>query len=212
MAHPDISLLGAVYSNVSGVTLPKSGGGTATFPFVEGSQTITTNSTYDVTNLAQVIVNVAGGGGSGLVYETGTYTPTSDAERPTIRFANSHTTAPFYILMSDAKNDYGTSGVTNTNMAFEYVDWWQVNGAGMYYSSSTIYYGVANYWYRSSSANQITTNRTYFTHTSSEAGTANSYPVYWATKSAFNPYSSSTSRYWRSGRTYKWIAVWAPTT
>ena len=31
MAKPNISLLGATYSGVAGVTLPKSGGGTATF-------------------------------------------------------------------------------------------------------------------------------------------------------------------------------------
>lgn len=64
MSAPNISLLGATYSGVKGVTLPKSGGGTATFPWVEGSQTITTNSTVDVTNLAEVVVNVSGGGGS----------------------------------------------------------------------------------------------------------------------------------------------------
>ena len=63
MANPNISLLGATYSGVSGVTLPKQGGGTATFPFVEGSQTITQNGTVDVTNLAQVVVNVSGGSG-----------------------------------------------------------------------------------------------------------------------------------------------------
>lgn len=63
MANPNISLLGATYSGVSAVTLPKSGGGTATFPWVEGSETKTENGTYDVTNLAQLIVNVAGGGG-----------------------------------------------------------------------------------------------------------------------------------------------------
>lgn len=65
MANPNISLLGATYSGVSGVQLPTSGGGTATFPFVEGSQTITQNGTVDVTNLAEVIVNVSGGGGGG---------------------------------------------------------------------------------------------------------------------------------------------------
>lgn len=64
MANPNISLLGATYSGVSGVTLPKQGGGTATFPWVEGSQTVTENDTYDVTGLAQLIVNVAGGGAS----------------------------------------------------------------------------------------------------------------------------------------------------
>lgn len=63
MANPNISILGATYSGVSGVTLPKSGGGTATFPWVEGSKEITQNGTVDVTNLASVIVNVAGGGG-----------------------------------------------------------------------------------------------------------------------------------------------------
>ena len=63
MAKPNISLLGATYSGVAGVTLPKSGGGTATFPWVEGSETKTENGTYDVTNLAELIVNVSGGGG-----------------------------------------------------------------------------------------------------------------------------------------------------
>lgn len=64
MSAPNISLMGATYSGVKGVTLPKSGGGTATFPWVEGSETKTANGTYDVTNLAQLIVNVSGGGGS----------------------------------------------------------------------------------------------------------------------------------------------------
>lgn len=64
MSAPNISLMGATYSGVKGVTLPKSGGGTATFPWVEGSETKTANGTYDVTNLAQLIVNVSGGGTS----------------------------------------------------------------------------------------------------------------------------------------------------
>lgn len=62
MANPSISLWGATYSAVPGVTLPTSGGGEATFRWVEGSQTITTNGTVDVTNLAEVVVNVSGGG------------------------------------------------------------------------------------------------------------------------------------------------------
>lgn len=64
MAEPNISLLGATYSGVKGVTLPKSGGGTATFPWVEGSETKTENGTYDVTNLAELVVNVSGSGSS----------------------------------------------------------------------------------------------------------------------------------------------------
>lgn len=64
MSAPNISLLGATYSGVKGVTLPKSGGGTATFPWVEGSETKTQNGTYNVTNLAELVVNVSGGGGT----------------------------------------------------------------------------------------------------------------------------------------------------
>ena len=42
---------------------------------VSGSQTITTNDTYDVTNLAQVVVDVQGGGSSGMQVATTTATP-----------------------------------------------------------------------------------------------------------------------------------------
>lgn len=62
MSAPNIELLGATYPTVSGVTLPVSGGGTATFPWVEGSETITSNGTVDCTTLSTVIVDVSGGG------------------------------------------------------------------------------------------------------------------------------------------------------
>ena len=74
MAEPNISLLGATYSGVKGVMLPKQGGGTATFPWVEGSETKTQNGTYDVTNLAELVVNVSGGGSSkNIQYVMGRY-------------------------------------------------------------------------------------------------------------------------------------------
>ena len=87
MANPNISLLGATYSGVTGVTLPKSGGGTATFPWVEGSQTITTNNTYDVTNLASVTVNVSGGGGGNEFIVTLTYNSSTAKWEPNKTYA-----------------------------------------------------------------------------------------------------------------------------
>lgn len=56
----NISLMGATYSDVPAVDLPKSGGGTARFHEVSGSQSITANGTYDVTTVAEAVVNVAG--------------------------------------------------------------------------------------------------------------------------------------------------------
>lgn len=210
MAHPDISLLGAVYSDVSGVTLPKSGGGTANFPFVEGSQTITTNNTYDVTNLAQVIVNVAGGGGSGLVYESGTYTPASDTAKPTISFANTHTKLPIMAMCIDADGYLSTS---NSNIIWYYINWEQLIGGGVYASSSNIRYGELRYSYRGTNTSSLSTSTGTISYKESNTGNSNnSYPRFSVTESAMYPYSGSTSRYWRSGRHYKWIAVWHPTT
>ena len=77
MAKPNISLLGAIYSGVAGVTLPTSGGGTATFPWVEGSETKTANGTYDVTNLAELVVNVSGGSSKNAQVVQGTTRTTS---------------------------------------------------------------------------------------------------------------------------------------
>lgn len=79
MANPNISLLGATYSGVAGVTLPTSGGGTATFPWVEGSETKTANGTYDVTNLAELVVNVSGGSSKNAQVVQGTTRTTSSS-------------------------------------------------------------------------------------------------------------------------------------
>ena len=204
MANPDIQLMGATYPAVSGVTLPVAGGGTATFPFVEGSQNITTNNTYDVTNLAQVIVNVAGGGGSGLVYESGTYKPTEDIQRPTISFANSHSTRPFCVLIEDT----GGSSIAETNsfLAFALVSWYDFSGTSIYGAETSQYYGRAQYFSKSSSSVSTGGNTI-----SALSGATNGCMPYYLTESGFIPFGAS-SRLFRSGRTYKWIAVWAPTT
>lgn len=77
MAKPIITILGATYSEVAGVSLPTSGGGRATFPWVEGSETKTANGTYDVTNLAQLVVNVSGGSSKNAQVVQGTTRTTS---------------------------------------------------------------------------------------------------------------------------------------
>lgn len=204
MAKPNISLLGATYSGVAGVTLPTSGGGTATFPWVEGSETKTANGTYDVTNLAQLIVNVAGGGG-GLEYETGTYTPNADIARPTINFTNSHTEPPILVMFADATGTDHTA--SNSNYACIIANINGLTGGGVpSNASSNRRYGVASYVYRTSSnPSQNIYGISSLTSSSSASGL-----MYWVTNTGFIPSSASTSRYWRAGRTYKWIAVWKP--
>lgn len=199
MAKPDITLLGATYSGVSGVTLPKYGGGSATFPWVEGSETKTANGTYDVTNLAQLIVNVSGGGG-GMVYETGTYTPTADIARPSISFANSHTDRPFVIAFADS----GTS-ITSTNYGYWWiiVSFYDALGFAVPITSASSHYAVTRYCYKTSNGNSNNGSTI-----GALSGTTASYMSYHMTNSEFMPYLGSSSRYWKKGRSYKWIAVW----
>ena len=210
MAKPNISLLGATYNGVAGVTLPKSGGGTATFPFVEGEEYIDENGEYDVTNLASIIVDVeGGGGGGGLTFESDIWTPSTDIARPTISFYNSHTEAPALIHLCDVT---GTAhSTTNSNYVFTYVDPFKLWGYGYPYSSSGFRYAAAYYSYRASNTNSISSAGLLITNkSSSSTSSSTDYPRYWATESGFHPYSNSSSRYWRSGRTFKWIAVWPP--
>ena len=203
-----ITLMGANYPDVPAVVLPKTGGGTVTFTEVSGSETFTSNGTYDVSALAQAIVNVAGGGG-GLVYETGTWTPSDDIARGTVSFSNSHTDPPFLICLSDTT---GTAhSVTNSNYLFCFFDPDRAFGVGYPYSSSGYRYAVAYFSYRGSSTSSISSAAMLCSQrTTNTSSSGTSYPKYWATKSEFHPYSNSTSRYWRGGRTFKWYAVWLP--
>jgi len=58
---PDIVIAGATFNGVPSIEIPKSGGGKASFFAVDGSLTVTENGTYDVSTLAQIVVNVSGG-------------------------------------------------------------------------------------------------------------------------------------------------------
>lgn len=77
----NITLLGASYSDVPAVDLPKTGGGTARFTDIstengkvvqsgalvsQTSATYTTNDTYDTTTVSSVTVQVSGGGGASI--------------------------------------------------------------------------------------------------------------------------------------------------
>lgn len=177
------------------------------------TKTITANGTYDAEDddadgYSSVTVNVSGGGG--LVYESGTYTPASDTARPTISFTNTHSTMPLFVMMTDATGTYSNTSNTAYACVFYNCYW---TGNGMYQDSQNMRYAEVRYIYRSTSATSLSAGSASLTSPPTNTDdSASSYYRYWVTESNFRPYTTSTSRYWRSGRTYKWIAVWAPTT
>lgn len=177
---------------------------------VSGSETKTANGTYDVTNLAQIIVNVSGGGGGGLVYETGTWSPSEDVARPTINFTNTHSSMPVYVCLTDSGNYYDT---LNSNMNFVYCDYSSIANSPIYVSTTNLRYALVFYIYRGTSATGVSQSYNHITNpVDDQSEGSNGYAKYWVKPDSFRPYTNSDSRYWRSGRTYKWIAVWAPTT
>lgn len=150
----------------------------------------------------------SGGGGGGLEYETGTYTPASDISRPTISFANTHSVPPAFVMMSDVSDN--TSITANSGLMFSLVDHYRFTGSGWPYSTSAVRYGLVSYTYMGSSSASVSNNMV--SNNSDNPGTDQGYYRYYATESGFKPYCNVSSRYWRSGRNYKWIAVWGPTT
>ena len=115
MAKPNISLWGATYSGAAGVTLPKQGGGTATFPWVEGSETKTQNGTYDVSTLAEIVINVAGGGGASNVVK-GSFTTGSSGgvvESVDIPYTGSGYPIALLVYVKGGPYNNGTGGNTD---------------------------------------------------------------------------------------------------
>ena len=202
----NITLLGASYSDVPSVLLPKTGGGTASFL----DTTIASNaaSASDITSGKFAFVNGllvtgtnSGGGGGGLEYETGSWTPASDVADYTISFSKTHSEPPFFYMVVDSGTDYFTT--TNTNYVTAVFSPYLFCGAIQHPSSGAGYYAYMHFRYRASSSTSFSSANT--TNTSS-ADFEN-----WATSTGIRAYGNSASRYWRSTRTYKWIAVWKPT-
>ena len=150
----------------------------------------------------------ASGGGGGLEYEEGTWTPAEDIATPTINFVKTHTEPPSFVEMvreeSEVYNQY-------ENYRFTYHDWWRLLGEAAS-TGTTTYYAEVRYQYVTSSATLSASGIVLPNNSDDTTDSNTNYPRYWVNESWFKPSSNSASRYWKMGRTYKWIAVWAPTT
>lgn len=187
-----------------------SGGGGSTLI----AKSITANGTYNATDdsadgYSSVTVNVPTGSG-GLTFESGTYEPSADTTGEKILFTNSHSEAPVFIIMVDATGTANTT--TNTNMQFVWYDYYKLYGVGMPWSASEYRYASACYAYRATNTASLSVGGIHCLYNSDNAGSGGiNYSRFWTDELGFIPNSASTSRYWRAGRTYKWIAIWRQT-
>ena len=137
-------------------------------------------------------------GGGGLEYETGTYTPTEDVASTTISFANTHNTKPCLVLFADITSAEQT--VNYSEMMFLYGSIYEAFGSTANSGSRTCY-SIYRSAYRATSQTSLSSSGSVdYSDTTSQVSST-----------GINP-SSGSSNYFRTGRTYKWIAVWAPST
>ena len=180
----NVTIAGASYSDVPSITVPKTGGGTASF--VDTTIASGAAAAADILSGKYAWVNGvllegtgSGGGGGGLVYETGTYTPASDTAQPTISFTNTHTERPIFICLYDI----GTTVVTgNSNLYWGYFSAYDAFGTGAKTSSSAYYYGRADWGYKTSNGSSSSG-----ANLSTITGTATTAISYWATNTGFSP-------------------------
>lgn len=149
-------------------------------------------------DFVSAIAAISGGGGGGLEYETGTFTPASDTSNPTISFAKSHSTRPFVALIADL----GATQSNGTFIASLVVSYYDLYGQSLFGDKL---YGRYDYFRANNTAVGSTG-----TTCSSTANTSGGLD-YYVTNSEMKG-SRSSNAYFRSSRTYTWIAIWAPTT
>lgn len=211
----DIQIAGATFNAVPSIVVPVAGGGSATF--IDPSPTTATAA--DVANgklffdaLGVLTQGTASGSGGGLEYEEGTFTPTSDVDHPTISFQNQHSSAPIFYAIADVSDATGLTANSNTFCCFVYTR--ELFGSAVPYNATGSYFRYAHGTYNYINSNSATQQNGFncSKYGTADDGSANNMPSWWATSTAIKPSSSSTTRYWRSGRTYKWIAVWKPAT
>jgi len=236
-----ISLWGATYNDVPSVLLPKSGGGTAQFDDTTIASNAAAASDiasgkYAYVNGSLILGTGSGGGGggsvtqdqdgyivlpatggstpsvSGLEYETGTLIPSADTARPAIYFTDTHTEPPSYFTISDV---HEATGLTADSILFvEFTCNARMFGTPFPYNASGNYFRYATWHsvYENTNSAVATSQGTCGKGINETPATTTNYPLYWADETAIYPSADSASRYFRAGRTYKWIAVWAPTT
>lgn len=134
----------------------------------------------------------------GREYETGTYTPTVDIVQPTISFTGSHLNRPIFVGLVDAEDSVASTDSILHWFMFSFVDFSNY----VWTTASTKWYARTQHGYKTSSSAGYSGY-----NISSQTGSTTASLPYYLSNTAFKPYAGN-AYYFRSTRSYKWIAVW----
>lgn len=148
-----------------------------------------------------------GGGGSGkFTYEEGTWTPTEDTLQGEISFARRHSKTPTFVSLIDI----GTDANNDTLVCFEYIDFYQLHGETMTNRKSINSRGKCTTSCHYAMSTGTSGSLTLVTRGVDEIKETydKTYARYYVDEEKFFPIASSTNKYLRADRLYKWIAIW----
>lgn len=145
---------------------------------------------------------------AGLEYEQDTYIPTEDTTQPIINFKNTHEKPPIFWLICDTTE---TVPSDNTSCFAVCVDTWRIFGTYYRMNNTNNGYGFlhgavcrnSNFW-----ENIAIKHFYYDSDTPVGYFSQNTYPRYYYDNTCFKPMIQTSYGYWRTDRTYKWIAIW----
>ena len=145
--------------------------------------------------------------GKNIEFEEGTYTSDGQYANKTFNFSRTHTEAPSVIFFYDST---GTAQSTNNSLlSWWFIDLYKLGHKNLVVSSSYTYVQFLVGHTYSVSTSGIGYNRNYGIYNSDNTTTTSGYPRYYVQNTQFTVRSTSdTTAYFRSGRTYKWIACW----
>lgn len=160
-----LQVFGTTYENVAGFKAVDAADNTLTYVRPSGSLSITANSTYDVTNYASAVVNVAG---AATNFVMGTFTTQSTSGAMTITLPYTGTGYPIAAMVFVTGGMYNNTPEGNTdwyNSTQRYaVGQWTMNkavvtAAPTYTNSGQPNYGVTTCIYKNSTSSSTTYNR-----------------------------------------------------
>jgi len=116
-----LKIFGTTYSGVNGIIAKDTTDTDMTYVRPQGSQTITTNNTYDVTSLASVVVNVSGSSKNVQVLQSTSRTNSSSLTK---------VLGDLTVTKTGTYDIYWSGGRTNTSTSYTWGTRLYVNGSG----------------------------------------------------------------------------------
>lgn len=218
----NVTLWGASYSDVSGVALPATGGGTATFPDVSDTTATAADvasGKYFYTSAGVRTAGTSSGGGGASNFVMGTFTAdsgTGAAHSVTLPYTGNGYPIAAMVFIAGGAYESGTDWYNSTQRYA--VGQWTFSksvqsSTPTYTTSGAANQGVTTWVYKNSTSTATTYSRSSAMNTnvltSSNATGAGATCVRFKGKTTLSYYTASTSYGLLAGQEYKYIIVYS---